>query len=589
MKEQKKAKVTVLLASALLALAMTGCGSGGGADAEHNYSVWLYQAQDSSYYTDYSENPTLQYLLGKEWNGEKISFEFLVPPAGNQQNNYETMITSGDFPTLMSAVIADSAPKMYESEMIMDITDLVTEYMPNYYGYIQNNEIIRSKAMYNVDGEDRILALVTVNEDLPYDYFGTEYRRDWIVKYGKNPVTGAAFTGQYTDPENVDSWEDDVVFPSGGPDPVYISDWEWMFGIFEEAMADLGITDSYCTSMYYPGYTFTGGLCSCFGEGIPIWYKNSSGKVEFGGDQDGMRSYFQCLNSWYEKGWLDPDFNERTGDAFYTIDDTAVRQGKVGMWVGTMGQLGGRLDLQDGGLTEGIFVAGCAWPINDVYGPESCQNVEPWSLQINSSLAGQMTYVMEGADEKDLATLFTFLDYLYTEEGAVLRSIGMNAEQNKESGSDFYEQYGLTEGTYTMGEDGRYKICDTLVFDSGALNGACNVDCLPGLTLVGSVDNGYGKTYEHSLQEWVRYKNRGQFFGSDAVNNMTSEDKKLLGDMQTKVLNYMEKHAYEFIKGITDIDSDEDWGAWCTMLEKYNYQKINDLMQPYIDAFPNIG
>ena len=25
------------------------------------------------------------------------------------------------------------------------------------------------------------------------------YRRDWIVKYGTNPVTGEAFTGGYTD------------------------------------------------------------------------------------------------------------------------------------------------------------------------------------------------------------------------------------------------------------------------------------------------------------------------------------------------------------------------------------------------------
>ena len=70
-----------------------------------------------------------------------------------------------------------------------------------------------------------------------------------------------------------------VVFPSGGTDPVYISDWEWMFEIFTEAMADQGITDSYCTSIYYPGYMWSGGLCSCFGEPIPIWYKGSDDVV----------------------------------------------------------------------------------------------------------------------------------------------------------------------------------------------------------------------------------------------------------------------------------------------------------------------
>lgn len=70
------------------------------------------------------------------------------------------------------------------------------------------------------------------------------YRRDWIVKYGKHPQTGQAFTGGYTDPNDVDSWTDDVVFPSGGTDPVYISDWEWMFGSFTEAMAASGLFQS---------------------------------------------------------------------------------------------------------------------------------------------------------------------------------------------------------------------------------------------------------------------------------------------------------------------------------------------------------
>lgn len=57
-----------------------------------------------------------------------------------------------------------------------------------------------------------------------------------------------------------------------GTEPFFLSDWEWMFDIFTKAQAELGITDSYCLSMYYPGFTWAGGLCSCFGEGGIIWY-----------------------------------------------------------------------------------------------------------------------------------------------------------------------------------------------------------------------------------------------------------------------------------------------------------------------------
>ncbi len=586
-------KWALAAAAGLTALFLTGCGGGNSVSAEHTYSIWLYSAQDASFYTDYVENPTVQYLLSKTWgeNEDTIALEFQVPPAGSQQNNYETMIATGDFPTLMQNSVADAPPRMLESEMILDITELVEQYMPNYYNLLQTNEALRNKAVFPVNGQDRILAIYGANEDYLYYFSGTMYRRDWIVKYGKNPQTGASFTGGYTDPNDVDSWVDDVVFPSGDTDPVYISDWEWMFEIFTEAMADLGIADSYCTSIYYPGYMWSGGLCSCFGEAIPIWYKGSDDIVRFGGDSESMRAYLQCLNSWYEKGWLDQDFNERTADIFYAIDDTNKRLGRVGLWIGTQGELGGRLDMHDGGLTEGIYVAGCAWPINDVYGDESCKNVEPWCIPGGSSLVGTGFLVMEGADEKDLGPLLAMLDYLYTEEGALLHTLGASPAQMEEAGLDtsFYEKNGIAEGTYTIGEDGRYKKVSAITNDAGGLLIASCCDKLPGYTLVSSVDEGYAETYENSMKAWVKYVNKGQIWGSDAFSLMSSEDMSALGDLQSKVLNYLEQHTYEFIKGITDIDSDEDWGNWCTMLKKYNYQKGIELLQPYIDMNPFIG
>ena len=586
-------RLAVSAVAGMAALAMTGCGGSGSASEDHTYSVWLYNGQDASYYTDYAENPTIQYLMSKTWgeNEDTIKLEFQVPPAGRQQENYETMVATGDFPTLMQGSVADAPPRMLESEMIVDITDLVKEYMPNYYNRIQTNETLKSKAVFNIDGEEKILSINVANEDYGYYFSGNMYRRDWIVKYGKNPQTGAAFTGGYTDEADVDSWVDDVVFPSGGTEPVYISDWEWMFEIFTEAMADLNITDSYCTSIYYPGYMWSGGLCSCFGEPIPIWYKGSDDVVRFGGDSESMRAYLQCLNNWYEKGWLDQDFNERTVDIFYATDDTNKRLGKVGMWIGTQAELGGRLDMHDGGLTEGIYVAGCAWPINDVYGDDSCKNVEPWATQAGTSLVGTGFLVMEGAQEKDLGPLLSMLDYLYSDEGAVVRTLGATPAQMEEAGLDtsFYINNGIENGTYTMGEDGRYKKVDAITNDSGGLLIATTAQLLPGYQLVSSVDEGYAENYENSMKSWIRYPNKGQVWGSDAFALMSSEDMRTIGDLQTKVLNYMEQHTYEFIKGITDIDSDEDWSNWCTMLQKYNYQKGIDILQPYIDMNPFIG
>ena len=62
------------------------------------------------------------------------------------------MIATGDFPILLQNSVADAAPRMLESEMILDITDLVEEYMPTYYGLLQENQALRSKAVYEIDG-----------------------------------------------------------------------------------------------------------------------------------------------------------------------------------------------------------------------------------------------------------------------------------------------------------------------------------------------------------------------------------------------------------------------------------------------------
>ena len=107
---------------------------------EHTYSVWLYTGQDIAYYSDYAENPVLTYLIDSgEWNNglsnqvvNEIAFEFQVPATGQAQSQYQTMIQSGDFPTLMQSSVADPAPVMYDSGYILDITDYVKQYMPNY-------------------------------------------------------------------------------------------------------------------------------------------------------------------------------------------------------------------------------------------------------------------------------------------------------------------------------------------------------------------------------------------------------------------------------------------------------------------------
>lgn len=172
-----------------------------------------------------------------------------------------------------------------------------------------------------------------------------------------------------------------------------------------------------------------------------------------------------------------------------------------------------------------------------------------------------------------------------------MHTLGATPAQMEEAGLDtsFYANNGIENGTYAMGEDGRYKKVEAITQDSGGLLIATTAQLLPGYSLVSSVDEGYAENYENSMKAWIKYPNKGQIWGCDAFSLISSEDMSAITDLHTKILNYLEQHTYEFIKGITDIDSDEDWGNWCTMLQKYNYQKATDILQPYIDRNPFIG
>ncbi len=583
----KKRIPALILVCVMLAAALAGCNKGG-ADSDTTFTWWIYSGANSAYYVDYQENPAIQYTLQKTYGPEdkKLAFEFWQPAPGKEADNYSTMLVSGDLPDIIDAVICDPPPIMVEKGYALDITEYVERNMPNYVALVHSNETNLKNSVFMVDGEEHYYSLSTIL-DAPEDVFqGYQYRRDWIVKYGTNPETGAAFTGGYTDENDPDAWTDDVIFPSGGRDPIYISDWEWMFEIFQKAMADLGITDSYCMSLYYPGFTWSGGLLSCFGGGVNLWYQDENAQVHFGGDEKYFRAYLECMNVWYEKGWLDPDFYQRTSDAFYSIDDTAVRQGKVGMFIGIQSELGGRLDMNDGGFTEGIFVAGAPYPINDVYGDADCQNKIPTCVMGGGLVSGGIL-VTPSAKDKDLDTLFAYLDTFYTEEGALIKNLGLNAEQVKEfSKNSFYSDNGLENGSYFINDEGKYEKAPAVALDSGNLIGAIAFTKCPGLQLQKNVDLGLSDTYQYSLDQWSKYPNTGFFQGSITTNMMTSEDIQKQSDIQGRVLEYMTNNAVKFITGEKDIQSDDDWGVWCKALQKYNYQKITEIFQYYVDNYP---
>ncbi len=557
---------------------LTGCGGSGNGGANTSFSWLLDIGVDSYYYEDFDENPVAKYWLAKDWTSDgstsKVQIDFITPPQDSAQDNFNTLLATKEYPDVMGMINASETPAtLYEQGVVIDLTDLIDKYMPNYKAWLDANPVYAQQMVSHVNGEEKMLMLYNVNDALSVPWEAFMYRRDWIVKYGKD-ADGNAFSGGWNADKT--AWTDDVVFPSGGPDPVYISDWEWMFAIFEEALEDLGVEDGYPFQMMYTGYYAEGDLTSSFGGGRIGTYVTKDGDVAYGGDTDSARAYIECLHHWYEEGWLDQDFEENSNDdAFFMIDTESVFTGKVGMWIGVTNQLEGLLDNGDP-TTEGAYVAAAAQPINDIYGDASCQNVQPDTFYQNTMFSSGVVLTNK-TEGKDIGKLLTAIDYMYTREGSLMMTAGLSKEQQAEAKDPVYDEYGLSDGAYTLEEkDGEeWIIMSPAMVETDGLLTAASGQRLVGMGAQKNMDLGYSEGAQYYLDQAILYEATGNL-GVAYTGLLSSEVSAEVSAINTTVNTYLATQIPEFITGRADIEDDAQWQAYVDQLEEFGAHRQAD-------------
>lgn len=633
MKAWKKLMVTAT--AAVMAVgslgALTACGGNGGPT---HFSIWIPQGESSEYYgTDYAKNPVVQYLESKTWevDGEqkKISFEWEVPaddPTGSLSRKITTR-TYADVLDASSASSIMSVRSMYEEGMILDLTEYVEKYMPNYMAFLDANPALAKTATNLMsDGSKKHLQIWAYQGNDEVMWGGWLYRRDWIAKYGKNPSTGAAFTSQgWTEKAangRNDNWVDDVMFPSwysldskgnamkgpngeefkdwyhtidaewDGSAPVTISDWEWMLQILEDAISAQNIANGYVMGMYYPGYYEVGDLACSFGGGGPTWYlSENKTKANFGMTGEGFHEYLKVMNSWYKEGWINKSFNE-SNKIFYEADATDAALGRVGLWWGQNGQMADRIEDPNTPATVGACAYGARQPINTTYGSAEVRYKVP-TLMYQTGQEMRSFVITNKAANKDIPLLLTMMDSMYTEEGAVLQGYGLNKEQ--------YEEYKaatgktISEMEQFADEEGRviYFDEDNLVQYSTKVTSDQQEDMLRGSRLWGycprwrlHAKRTYPKTTRAVTSEWTAYRMTG-----DITNSLLAQLDPDKGDefakIKTDLRSWGEQNIYRYVKGEFDPNNDSNWN---TLVRRVNNLKVDDatkILQDVLDKLYN--
>ena len=131
-------------------------------------------------------SPIMEYITEKT----NISLELLEQNMMTANEKFNLMVASQDYPDIISGFdesYSGGAVKGYEDDVIIDLTDLVDENMPNYKTLIDTMDDYTKKSIYTDD--DRILRIWTLASNVVSEQ-GLSYRADWAKEFGMNaPVT----------------------------------------------------------------------------------------------------------------------------------------------------------------------------------------------------------------------------------------------------------------------------------------------------------------------------------------------------------------------------------------------------------------
>ncbi len=223
------------------AFSATGCSpkhnlTSNNADPERTFTYFIPK-QDGvgvgGKYDSYDQNPSILYLTKdpytyKDKDGNQVTnsvaLRFSAATLGQEPNGFITNLNAGA-DILDMDYAPETARTMFENGKLMDLTYWVENYMPNYLAAAKKFGMDDLIATRDENGNKQYLQLYSFYENVNWQYYGYQYRHDWVLEYGKtfDTTTGAIGTQTFKqahpdwgwNTENGQKvWKDEILFPS---------------------------------------------------------------------------------------------------------------------------------------------------------------------------------------------------------------------------------------------------------------------------------------------------------------------------------------------------------------------------------------
>lgn len=479
-------------------------------------TVWAgaMNASLSSIAKDYNETPFFQ-ELEKRTN---VHIEFETSAAGST-DAFNLMIASGSLPDIIiyPTSYQDGLDAGIDDGYYLDLTPYMEQYMPNYNRLRLVDE---KSAKLSMTNSNRVAALYQITQSDQPPFMGFMMRKDWLDDLGLQV------------PETVEEWETVLT----------------AFKNEKGAYAPLAPVGS--LGLYSTGFNVSAGFWYDY-------YMNVDGKIVHGETNDRMKDFLTVMADWYKKGLIDPDF--MTKQEAFLIDTAMVTTGQTGAFISYY-------------TMKDMYEAASEDPNMELIAvqPPKRNKDDVTHLAFKKERLGDVSVAISAKSQnKELA--MQWLDYFFTEEGALLAN------------------YGIENETFTFDADGKPVYMDFMTANPDGLSLAQTITyytlppsmipCLYDWTreLGGVSQGGIDMMYE-----WDK-ATKDYMIPSGA--SMTSEENQEYASIFTNITTYSKEKITQFITGIADINT--EWDGFVSTINDLGIERCIELRQAALDRYLN--
>ena len=368
-------------------------------DEEFSFSMWVSFSDNMSEFMPNQFNDNKGYQLAEEITGVHVELVNVSTEANSEQFNLR--VASGDLPNVVTNVAmlwTSSWDSAIEDEVFIDLEEII-EYMPAYSECYEQLPDATKRDLHTDSGY--MPKLISINNYPTGATEGAFIRTDYLEAVGMEMPT---------------TYEElDAVLRA----------FQSELGLPEPWMATSGIVHT--SNALCSGYGVNGGF-SVFPM-VSEPYFMVDGEVKFGIVEEGFKEYMQMFATYYADGIISPDFMSKNTNPMEFAG--TIASGDVGVFFGETNMVPDYYN--QGKATDENFEIAPLAPITKTEGETTHFGTA------KSPISGRLAGISVSTADTDLEKLATYLDFFFTEEGALISAMGV---EGNEDGSYVWDENG---------------------------------------------------------------------------------------------------------------------------------------------------